>query len=166
MIAGSGQVLTAAATEVAASASPAVQPTGMQLLAAFPPRPVAASWPATETTRAEVLSRVLAAPFTLDNRLSQQHRRMGVLGVLSWLATHPGDSWQQRWQASGAEDQPDWRDTIATASAGQHQATAAHGAQLLRLGPGLLVLICADVIRPSLGWLLRFAPARRGVDDG
>ena len=25
------------------------------------------------------------------------------------------------------------------------------------------MLICADVIRPSLGWLLRFAPARRGL---
>ena len=30
------------------------------------------------------------------------------------------------------------------------------------LSPGLLVLICADVIRPGLGWLLRFAPARLG----
>jgi len=25
------------------------------------------------------------------------------------------------------------------------------------------VVICADVLRPSLGWLLRFAPARRGL---
>jgi hypothetical protein len=31
------------------------------------------------------------------------------------------------------------------------------------LSPGLLVLICADVIRPGLAWLLRFAPARRGL---
>ena len=31
------------------------------------------------------------------------------------------------------------------------------------LSPGLLALICADVIRPSLGWLLRFAPARRAL---
>lgn len=28
-----------------------------------------------------------------------------------------------------------------------------------------MVLICADVIRPGLGWLLRFAPARRGLAD-
>ena len=39
----------------------------------------------------------------------------------------------------------------------------AAGAQLPHLSPGLLVLICADVIRPSLDWLLRFAPARRGL---
>ena len=29
--------------------------------------------------------------------------------------------------------------------------------------PGLLVLICADVVRPSVAWLLRFAPVRRNL---
>jgi site-specific recombinase XerD len=37
------------------------------------------------------------------------------------------------------------------------------GRQLPHLSPGLLVLVCADVVRPSLGWLLRFAPARRNL---
>jgi hypothetical protein len=83
--------------------------------------------------------------------------------VLTWLHTHPGDSWQQRWQASGAEDQADWRDLITNATAGRPRARTATGTQLPHLSPGLLVLICADVIRPSLGWLLRFAPARRGL---
>ena len=62
-----------------------------------------------------MLARVLAAPFALDNPASQQTRRLGVLAVLSWLQTQPGDSWQQRWLASGAEDQPDWRDLVAAA---------------------------------------------------
>src|SRR5690606_36775511 len=31
------------------------------------------------------------------------------------------------------------------------------------LSVGLLVLICADVIRPSLRWLLSFAPARKSL---
>jgi hypothetical protein len=31
------------------------------------------------------------------------------------------------------------------------------------LSIGLMVLICADVIRPGLDWLLRFAPARRAL---
>ncbi|MDQ3764104.1 MAG: hypothetical protein M3460_21675 [Actinomycetota bacterium] len=82
---------------------------------------------------------------------------------MNWLQTHPGDSWQQRWQASGAEDQLDWRDMITAASVGRFRASTAPGKQLPHLSPGLLVLICADVIRPSLGWLLRFAPARRGL---
>jgi hypothetical protein len=110
-----------------------------------------------------VLARVLAAPFVLENPASQQTRRLGVLAVLSWLQTHPGDSWQQRWQASGAEGQPDWRDLITAAAAGRRRARTTAGTQLPHLSPGLLVLICADVIRPSLPWLLRFAPARRGL---
>src|SRR6188768_3687559 len=32
-------------------------------------------------------------------------------------------------------------------------------------GPGLMVLICADVVRPSLSWLAGFAPARRGLGE-
>jgi len=157
------QVITAPATEATSPTNGPVKPTGAQLLAGFPPRPIASSWPATEVSRSAVLARVLAAPFTLDNPASQQTRRLGVLAVLSWLQTHPGDSWQQRWQASGAEDQPDWRDVITTATTGRRRARTAPGTQLPHLSPGLLVLICADVIRPSLGWLLRFAPARRGL---
>jgi hypothetical protein len=141
---------------------PVKQP-GAALLASFPPCPIASSWPATETSRSAVLARVLTTPFALDNPLSQQTRRLGVLAVLSWLQTFSGASWQQRWQASGTEDQLDWRDMITAVSAGRSRSNVAAGTRLPHLGPGLLVLICADVIRPSLGWLLRFAPARRGL---
>ena len=130
-----------------------VKSTGAQLVAAFPPRPLAASWPATGAARSEVLARVLAGPFALDNRLSQQTRRLGVLAVLGWLRAQSGDSWQQRWQASGAEDHPDWRLLVGTDRV----------KPLPHLSSGLLVLICADVIRPSLDWLLRFAPARHNL---
>lgn len=164
MTAGSEQVITTLPIDVAASpTSGLVKPTGAQLLAAFPSRPIVSSWPATEASRSAVLARVLAAPFTLDNPASQQTRRLGALAVLTWLQTHPGDSWQQRWQASGAEEQTDWRDAITATSAGRSRARTASGTQLPHLSPGLLVLICADVIRPSLAWLLRFAPARRGL---
>ena len=134
--------VTARPAEVTAPTSGPVRQTGAQLRAAFPPRPVASSWPATRASRSAVLARVLAAPFTLDNTASQQSRRLGVLAVLSWLATHPGESWQQRWQASGAEDQSDWRDAITAAAAGRRRAKTAPGTQLAHLGPGLLVLIC------------------------
>ena len=163
MTAGSEQVTTAPAAEAAAPTSGLVKSTGAQLLAAFPPRPIGSPWPATEASRSAVLARVLAPPFRLDNPASQQTRRLGVLATLSWLQTQPGDSWQQRWQASGAEDQSDWRDAITAAAAGRSRAGTASGTQLPHLSPGLLVVICADVLRPSLGWLLRFAPARRGL---
>ena len=100
-----------------------------------------------------MVERVLAAPFALDNPLSQRNRRLGLLAVLGWLRERPGDSWQQRWRASGAEDQPDWRLLVGTDRA----------KPLPHLTPGLQMLICADVIRPSLDWLLRFAPARHNL---
>jgi site-specific recombinase XerD len=156
------QPVTVASPVAVTSTNGSMKPTSAQLLAAFPPRPIAASWPATGLNRAEVLARMLAEPFTLDNRHSQQTRRMGLLAVLSWLASQPGDSWQQRWQASGAESRPDWREMV-TAGTGHSRSHVPIGRQLPHLSPGLLVLICADVIRPSLGWLLRFAPARRNL---
>ncbi|MGO9101627.1 MAG: hypothetical protein ACLP9Y_20095 [Mycobacterium sp.] len=130
-----------------------VKSTGAQLVAAFPPQPVAASWPATQARRSAVVDRVLAAPFALDNPTSQRKRRLGVLAVLGWLGAQPGHSWQQRWQASGAEDHPDWRLLVGTD----------RGKPLPHVTSGLLVLICADVIRPRLDWLLRFAPARHNL---
>ena len=163
MTAGSEQVITTPPTDVTTRSNGLVKPTGAALLAAFPPRPIASSWPATGVSRSAVLTKVLAAPFTLNNPASQQTRRLGVLAVLSWLQTHRGGSWQQRRQASGAEEQPDWRDLITAAAAGRSRAGTATETQLPHLSPGLLVLICADVIRPGLGWLLRFAPARRGL---
>ena len=153
-----------ATTGTGSTGTGSTNPTGAELLASFPPRPVAASWPATEASRSEVLARVLATPFALDNAASQQTRRLGVLTVLNWLATYPGASWQQRWRASGAEDQPDWRHVVAAASAGRHGPGGLdRGKPPPHLSPGLLVLICAEVIRPSLGWLLRFAPVRRNL---
>ena len=104
MTAGSEQVIRTPPTDVTTPTSALVKPTGAVLLAAFPSRPIASSWPATQVSRSAVLAKVLAAPFTLDNLASQQTRRLGALAVLSWLQTHPGDSWQQRWQASGAEE--------------------------------------------------------------
>ena len=163
MTAGSERVITTPVAEAGSATTALVKPTGAQLLAGFPSRPVASSWLVTAASRSAVLTRVLAAPFTLDNPASQQTRRLGVLAVLAWLQTHPGDSWQQRWQASGAEHQTDWRDVITATSAGRCRAGTATGARLPHLSPGLLVMICADVIRPSLDWLLRFAPARRGL---
>jgi hypothetical protein len=144
------------ATDVSAPSAPAV--TGSQLMARFPPRPLASSWPATRASRSAVLARVLASPFALPNKGSQQTRRLGVLAVLNWLQTQPGDTWQDRWQASGAETHPDWQVLVGAA-----RAQADPSRRLPHLAPGLLVLICADVIRPGLRWLLGYAPARRGL---
>ena len=57
-----------------------VKSTGAQLVAAFPPRPVAASWPATEARRSAVVDRVLAAPFALDNPQQPTQPAIGGAG--------------------------------------------------------------------------------------
>ena len=146
---------------VNAAAAPAVGQTGAELIAAFPARGVEQSWPWTCDDRSAVLTRVLAAPFRLENPDSQRTRRTGVLAVLGWLADFPGRNWQQRWQASGAEAAGDWRDLFIGESAGRWRN--APGEPAPHLSIGLMVLICADVIRPGLDWLLRFPPARRAL---
>lgn len=139
-----------------ATAGRVAAPAGAQLKAGFPARIPGSSWPSTCLDRAAVLERVFAAPFRLENATSQNDRRKGVLAVLDRLSTIPGGSWQQRWQASGAEAAKDWRELFK-----REPADRSPDSQAPHLSSGLLVLVCADIIRPSLGWLLRFAPVRR-----
>ena len=85
--------------------------TTTELSRRFPPRPVPASWPATEASRHQVASRLLAPPFAVDNIFSQQNRRLGLVAALNWLEAQPGGTWQDRWIASGAQSHlgADWR---------------------------------------------------------
>jgi site-specific recombinase XerD len=119
----------------------------------FPPRANPVSWEATEASRGCVLARVLTAPFTADNTKYQAEVRRGVRTVLDWLATMPGRTWQARWAASGAEHAADWRLLPVTPLAAGRTEIAVSNLQY-RCSRGLSVLVCADVIRPSLDWLL------------
>ncbi len=140
--------------------APELAGTGAELMERFPPRPVAASWPATRATRQQVLSRALAPPFALAHPVSQQSRRLGLVAVVNWLEAQPGSSWQGRWLASSAEAAADWRDLVRNWRENRHGGP---GGGLTHIGSGLLVLICADVIRPGIGWLLRCPPAPRNL---
>ena len=76
----------------------------------FPPRPVATDWPATRQERGEVFERLTSGIFVLANADSQERRRRGLAWLLDWLADQPGQTWQQRWMASGADAAGgDWR---------------------------------------------------------
>ncbi len=112
-------------------------------------------------SRQEVLARLLAAPFALGNTLSQQTRRQGLLTVMSWLEAQAGNTRRNAGLPAAPEAVPDWRELVAcwrTDRTGGSRRPA-------HIGPGLLVLICADVIRPGLAWLSAFAPARRGLAE-
>ena len=71
--------------------------------ARFPARPVTSGWPATTANREETLRRLTSAPFASDSAGTQKERVLGLASVLGWLEAQPGDSWQDRWLASGAD---------------------------------------------------------------
>jgi integrase len=118
----------------------------------FPPRPAATTWPAASQGRDTVWERLTRPPFVLDNVQGQQKRARGLALLLDWLTGQPGETWQERWLASGADG----------AGAGWRQLPARwlhdhglHGEQRQgELSAGLIAAICADLVRPSLSWLM------------
>ncbi len=93
----------------AAAASPArtpVQARNSHLRERFPARPAGAWWPLTAQTAEETLRRLTSPPFLCERQATRAGRRRGVTKLLDWLGSFPGDTWQQRWRASGAEGYP------------------------------------------------------------
>jgi integrase len=123
----------------------------------FPARPVAAGWPATEADRDGVLALAGSAPCTpIDAR-----RRRGLSLLLDWLAEQPGESWQQRWLASGADAAGDgWADGPAR-WLDRHCGCSKFHLELMT--SSLLALVGADVVRPSVFWLLTGGKKRKLV---
>jgi len=77
-----------------------------QLRNQFPPRPVEQWWPATAATADQVQHRLTSGPFVATADATRAGRRRGVAKLLDWLSTFPGDTWQARWLAGGAEQHP------------------------------------------------------------
>ena len=127
----------------------------------FPPRPDLDAWPRTRLARADLDALLAAAPFAVAGQAGEQNRRRGIGIVLDWLQAQPGATWQQRWQASGAgqDGRADWRAfPVRWRAAAMPPATAWDGRVVTA---GLLSLICADVIRPDISWLLTTATPKR-----
>jgi len=89
----------------AGAAAPA-QPRNSQLRRQFPPRPAREWWPATAQGEDELLRRLTSPPFLPEVKATQAGRRRGTAKLLRWLSSFPGSTWQQRWEASGAEGHP------------------------------------------------------------
>ena len=125
----------------------------------FPARPAAADWPATGQDRVQVLGLVDTASAGLPESRVQVNHRRGLPVLLDWLEEQPGRTWQQRWLASGADAAGDqW----AAGPASWLRRRGMFSASRLELmTSSLLVLVGADVIRPSLGWLLTGGKKRK-----
>src|SRR6266496_5010296 len=136
----------------AGAATPA-QPRNSQLRRQFPPRSVQEWWPATAQGEDEVLRRLTSPPFLPEVQATRAGRRRGTAKLLSWLSSFPGDTWQQRWEASRAEDHPGSSWVQLPARWLQENGLGASYDDN-DLSSGLLMLICGDVIRPGLAWML------------
>ncbi|MGW2648452.1 tyrosine-type recombinase/integrase [Streptomyces sp. NPDC001393] len=80
--------------------------------------------------------------------------RRGVTAVLGWLSTHPGLNWQEKWLASGAEEHLGDDSWKALAEPWLQARGWDKDYGFKDLGTGLRRLICADVFRPSMRWML------------
>lgn len=88
-----------------------------------------------------------AISFTLDRVLevfpSRKPTSTGVRRILQWLDRFDGDTWEQRWLASGADLAPrTWRSSVTPRTP---ESSVAQGVN---------ALLVARVLRPSYGWQL------------
>ncbi|MEV6471556.1 site-specific integrase [Streptomyces sp. NPDC051657] len=115
----------------------------------YPPRTVPDTWPATSEPPERIIQRLGEAPMRSPVKSTRQARQRGARYILEWLKSFPGDSWQQRWQASPApSDSQKWVGVIGEWAA-QHGLNPAPGA----VRSGMLAMICADVLRPDVRWM-------------
>ncbi|MET7436400.1 tyrosine-type recombinase/integrase [Streptomyces sp. NPDC005496] len=119
------------------------------LMERFPARSRPTSWPATRETREQIISRLRHPPLKSPTQ-SQGARMAGVTVLLPWLETFPGETWQERWQASPAAGAVEsWLEQIQQWAQGAGRKPS--GATM---HAALLALICADVIRPDWPWTI------------
>jgi site-specific recombinase XerD len=128
-----------------------------RLIERFPPRPRSPSWPTTVLPRGQMEHLVSSSPLLggLDER-TRLARLRGLGTVIDWLEAMPGDNWQQRWDASGADDPTplDWRRIVAGDAGGPGRSED-------YLGSALALLVSSDVLRPSVTFLLTSSTPRR-----
>ena len=127
-----------------------------QLLHQFPPRTLPVSWDATRDSRGEVLARALVQPLLDADRHEQSRHHRGLRAVLDWLTEFPGVTWQERFLDSieTPADNIGWKHAAAQwwSSTRPEPTTVKNGINLIAIGTASL--ICADVLRPPVDWLM------------
>lgn len=130
----------------------AVTATADKLRRRFPPRPDDSCWPRSMLSIEEVLAVLDRSPLRASTAKLRRDRRRGTVLLLQWLAAFPGASWQEGWQVSGVEQHDGKRwETLPLDWFAEHGVRSSANESLL--GSGLLMLICADVLRPRMAWM-------------
>ena len=90
----------AVANATRAQAQAQAQARNSQLRARFPARAVPACWPETTRSLEDTARRLACPPFLAASHATCAGRGHGVLNLLRWLSTFPGESWQQQRKGS------------------------------------------------------------------
>jgi hypothetical protein len=141
------------------------QRTGPEQPPEWEPRPLPGTWWQTCQERHALAGRLLTA-FTDPGagRGRDQTRRRGLTKLLDWLQRQPGETWQDRWLASGADAAGfEWAELpLGGEPSPRHRRD--------ELTSGLVLLVAGQVIRPTYRWLVRqrhalmLAEARKAID--
>lgn len=83
---------------------------------------------------------------------AQRARDRAVRRVLTWLAQHPGSTWDERWISSGMDAAPNGGIDAIALQTGLHRRI---------VSIAVMSLVEARTVRPSYSWLLRAAHYRR-----
>jgi hypothetical protein len=130
-----------------------VAPRGREVARArFPARPVPTTWHVTEFTREDVRAWFTSTPFIEANEHTEKVQRWGLGHLLDWLEAQPGSTWQERWMVTGTDSAGNgWRRIPAR---WLHEHGTGADWRVKALVSALLMAISADLIRPSLAWLV------------
>jgi integrase len=105
------------------------------------------------------LELVDSASIALSDGRVQSNRRRGLPLLLDWLEEQPGETWQERWHKSGADAAGDDWARIPAQWLERHSKYSLDRLELMT--SSLLAMIGADVVRPSLRWLLTGGKKRK-----
>lgn len=123
-----------------------------------PPLARSTSWPQTAASRTAIIDRCeseFAGSSRSGSKSDERVRRQGVEILLDWLERFDGETWQQRWVASGSNSAGSgWTDLIGSRVLAPGKARRL---QLLAVAGELVML---DVVRPSYNWLYGFVSKR------
>lgn len=112
-----------------------------------PSLPATAAGRAARTFDLEAVCDLLIAGYVFPTVARRTRRMHGARRILSWLEGFDGETWEQRWLASGADEAPESWLQAAFDPLSDTERTAVRN--------GMGALLQARVLRPSYGWLLR-----------
>lgn len=118
----------------------------------IPPRTIDTVWATTELDRNDAWTLLTSPAFAFEDYKKQCDRRRGLGHVLDWLDEQPGQTWQDRWMTSGIENTSKlWRNVLER---WLEQRGLGGRYQLAVMVRAVSTLIAADLLRPSLPWLI------------